>query len=123
MDALELLSDLRNRGIQVYREGEELIVRPRSLLSDQDREAIRQSKSELLSLLSSLVVPTSPVVVEFVYVEPQPKVTPISPKFPPCRRCGARRFWIADSGKVVCGGRNCGEVCYILASIEYHPIA
>lgn len=67
--------------------------------------------------------PASPVVVELIYVEPQPKVIPVSPEFPPCRKCGARRFWIADSGKVVCSGRGCGEVCYILASIEYHPIS
>lgn len=66
--------------------------------------------------------PASPVAVELVYVEPQPKVTPVSPEFPPCRKCGARRYWITASGKVVCGGRGCGEVCYILGSISYHPI-
>jgi hypothetical protein len=64
---------------------------------------------------------TTPVVVELIYVEPQPKVTPVDPRFPPCRTCGKRRYWITASGKVVCGG--CGEVCYILASIEFHPIA
>jgi hypothetical protein len=71
---------------------------------------------------SEVLAPASPVAVELVYVEPQPKVTPVSPEFPPCRKCGARRYWITDSGKVVCGGRGCGEVCYILAAISYHPI-
>ena len=66
--------------------------------------------------------PASPVAVELIYVEPQPKVTPANPEFPPCRKCGTRRYWITASGKVVCGGRGCGEVCYILASIEYHPV-
>ncbi len=67
--------------------------------------------------------PVSPVAVELIYVEPQPKVTPVDPRFPPCRRCGSRRFWITATGKVVCGRPGCGEVCYILASIEFHPIA
>ncbi len=49
-------------------------------------------------------------------------MTPVNPEFPPCRKCGAKRYWITPSGKVVCGGRGCGEVCYILASIEYHPV-
>jgi len=62
-------------------------------------------------------------VVELTYVEPhQPRemVKPVDPQFPACRKCRSRRFWIAASGKVVCG--NCGEVCYILAKIEFHPI-
>ena len=67
--------------------------------------------------------PVSPVAVELIYVEPQPKVTPADPRFPPCRWCGSRRYWITATGKVVCSRPSCGEVCYILASIEFHPIA
>lgn len=123
MDPLELLSDLKNRGMKVYRKDRKVVVDPGSLLSPEDEDAIRQNKETLLALLPPLATPAAPVAVEVIYVEPGPRVTPVSPEFPPCRKCGARRFWIADSGKVVCGGRGCGEVNYILAHIEFHPIA
>jgi len=89
------------------------------LIAANDSQAVESHAPPLKTVSSA---PASPVAVELIYVEPQPKVTPVSPDFPPCRKCGARRYWITVSGKVVCGGRGCGEVCYILASIEYRPV-
>ena len=120
MDAQELLSDLHSRGFTLVPNGEKIAISPADRLADHDRVALRAYKRDLLRILTG--IPAVPVAVEVIYVEPGPRVAPVSPEFPPCRKCGARRFWIADSGKVVCGGRGCGEVNYILASISFHPI-
>ena len=82
-----------------------------------------RNEDETIPEEGEVLAPASPVAIELIYVEPQPKVTPVDPEFPPCRKCGTRRYWITASGKVECGGRGCGEVCYILASISYHPIS
>lgn len=50
MDAHQLLIDLRARGIRLSPEGN-IAVEPKELLSDADRAAIRQAKSELLQIL------------------------------------------------------------------------
>jgi len=118
--AAQVLDELRGRGIRIERRpAGKLWLTPASAAYPALRELVLACKDELLALLS----PPAPVVVELIWIEPQPKVTPVSPKFPPCRKCGTRRYWISDSGKVVCGGRGCGEVNFLLASIEYHPIA
>lgn len=52
MDAYALLSELRSRGIALIPRGENLMAEPASLLSETDRVAIRQSKSDLLRILS-----------------------------------------------------------------------
>jgi hypothetical protein len=59
MDAHTLLSKLRNRGIRLIPDGEKLTAEPASRLSDADRAAIRQSKPDLLRILSKSVE-TSP---------------------------------------------------------------
>jgi len=49
-------------------------------------------------------------------------VKPQNPEFPPCPMLG-RRYWIAPSGKVVCGSKKCaGAVRFLLKSIEFHPV-
>jgi len=120
MDAHALLSDFRGRGIALVPNGDKITVSPADRLTDDDRAVLRAYKRDLLRILTE--THPAPAAVEVIYVEPGPRVTPVSPEFPPCRKCGARRFWITDSGKVVCGGRGCGETCYILASISYHAI-
>ena len=51
MNAVELLTDLAERGIQATGEGEHLRVRPRSALTPELIEEIRAHKAELLALL------------------------------------------------------------------------
>jgi len=58
--------------------------------------------------------------VELIFIEPRDLVAPVDPKFPPCPSCGCARYWIASSGKVICG--VCGETRFILASISYHAV-
>jgi hypothetical protein len=52
MDAHVLLADLHNRGIRLIPDGEKLWAEPAEQLSEADRNAIRQSKAELMSILS-----------------------------------------------------------------------
>jgi hypothetical protein len=51
MDAQALISNLAARGIALIPDGSSLIARPRERLTDADREAIRQRKAGLLTLL------------------------------------------------------------------------
>lgn len=60
MDAHTLLSNLRNRGIRLTGDGEKLTAEPASRLSDSDRAAIRQSKSDLLRILSKNAATSPP---------------------------------------------------------------
>ena len=51
MIAVDLLADLRARGFVVAAEGSNLSVGPRRMLTDADRQAIRERKPELLAIL------------------------------------------------------------------------
>ncbi len=50
LPALQILWRLEERGVRVQRDGDDLLVGPRSLVTDEDREAIRQWKRHLLVL-------------------------------------------------------------------------
>ncbi len=120
MDAHMLLSDFRSRGIVLIPNGEKLTAEPASRLSDADRAAIRQSKAELLRILSqSIEMPDRVIVATFGDVA-RVHEQPINPAFPPCPDCKTARYWITPSGKVVCS--KCGEVCFLLTSITYHAV-
>jgi hypothetical protein len=79
------------------------------------------------------VVSTPPSVVEATFrsaaewIEPPhvvmgAKVAPLDPAFPPCPKCGTRRYWILR-GKVLCGSRRCySAVRFILTRIEYQSV-
>jgi hypothetical protein len=58
--------------------------------------------------------------VELAYPEQGPAVRPLNPEFPPCPECRIARYWIAPTGKVVCGA--CGQTRFILTAIEYHAL-
>ena len=51
MTAAELLTTLRRRGLTLAAHGDALIVRPRDLLTDELRAAIRTHKRDLLAEL------------------------------------------------------------------------
>ena len=51
LEALQLLWQLENRGLNLEQEGDQLAVFPRSLLTDDDRAHIRQHRDELLQLV------------------------------------------------------------------------
>jgi hypothetical protein len=53
MGARDLLADLARVGLCVSADGDRLIVRPASKLTDDLRAALRQSKPELLAILAS----------------------------------------------------------------------
>lgn len=52
MGARELLYELRAAGIGVVVEGDKLVVRPASRLTDSYRAALRAAKSDVIALLS-----------------------------------------------------------------------
>lgn len=52
MTALALLDTLTRRGVRLLPDGDGLVIRPASRLTDADRAAIREHKTELLRLLS-----------------------------------------------------------------------
>lgn len=54
MTAIELLSDLRSRGVQIEAKGDRLrIDAPRGVLDRETRKKLAECKSELLTLLNS----------------------------------------------------------------------
>lgn len=52
MGARNLLADLTGAGMSITAEGDRLVIRPASMLTDNMRAALRQAKPELLALLS-----------------------------------------------------------------------
>jgi hypothetical protein len=52
MNVQALLEDLTSRGVQLTPDGDGLVVRPASKLTDSDRQAIRTHKPELLAVLN-----------------------------------------------------------------------
>jgi virulence-associated protein VagC len=52
MGARELLADLTGAGLTVTPEGDRLVIRPASRLTDELRAAVREAKPELLRLLT-----------------------------------------------------------------------
>ncbi len=52
MGARDLLAELTGAGFTVAADGERLVIRPASLLTDDMRAALRASKPDLLALLS-----------------------------------------------------------------------
>lgn len=46
-----LVLDLQERGLSFERDGDDIVVRPKALLTDQDREALRRWKRHVLVLL------------------------------------------------------------------------
>jgi ribosomal protein S27AE len=62
-------------------------------------------------------------VIEATFSEKSARVReqdPIRPVFPQCAECGIARYWIAPSGKVVCG--KCGHTRFLLTNIVYHVV-
>lgn len=51
LDALTLLWDLEARHCTIRLNGEQLLIGPRTILTDDDRAAIRQHKPELVHLV------------------------------------------------------------------------
>ncbi|MES2101673.1 MAG: hypothetical protein V4569_17745 [Pseudomonadota bacterium] len=51
---MDLLQSLRTRGLSIRIDGQNLIVNPRDLLTDELRDAIRADKAELLRLPDAL---------------------------------------------------------------------
>lgn len=51
IEPLQLALDLEQRGCSIERVGDDLFVRPRSLLTDADRDALRRWRWHMLALL------------------------------------------------------------------------
>lgn len=120
MDAYVLLSNFRTRGITLIPNGEKLTAEPASRLSDADRAAIRESKRDLLRLLSQSEAPEPVIEATFRAAKATIAEQLINPEFPGCPECKMARYWIAPSGKVVCG--KCGQTRFLLTSITYHVV-
>jgi ribosomal protein L37AE/L43A len=69
---------------------------------------------------SKVVEATFRPTVELVYPQPGPAIRPTKPEFPRCPECDVARYWIAPTGKVICG--SCGKVRLIITAIEYHSV-
>jgi hypothetical protein len=54
MDAHPLLGRLRREGFTLTRNGDKIMVAPRSRLTDELREAIRQHRAEILAALATM---------------------------------------------------------------------
>jgi len=52
VDAVRLLCQLEIRGLNVRRDGDDLVVGPRQHLTDADRAAIRRHRDHLLALVT-----------------------------------------------------------------------
>ena len=63
MGSRDLLDDLTDAGFSIKADGENLVIRPASKLTDDIREALRTAKPELMRLLSAAAAPVPPVMV------------------------------------------------------------
>ena len=63
MGSRDLLDDLTDAGFSIKANGENLVIRPASKLTDDIREALRTAKPELMRLLSAAAAPVPPVMV------------------------------------------------------------
>jgi hypothetical protein len=120
MDVYTLLADLRERGIVLLTDGEKLMVEPASRLSDADRAAIRQSKSDLLRILLEKKAPGHVIEAIFSVVTTTSRDEAVNREFPACADCKIARYWICPDGKVVCG--KCGTVRFQLTNIAYQAV-
>ena len=64
--------------------------------------------------------PTRIIEATFLPANANDPERPINPEFPVCPDCKMARYWIAPSGKVVCG--KCGQTRFLLTSIAYHVV-
>ena len=62
MGARELLADLAGAGLSIILDGDRLVIRPASRLTDDMRSALREAKSELLMLLAHNNAPSTPTL-------------------------------------------------------------
>jgi pyochelin synthetase len=53
MNAPALLDKLRSRGVEVFTDGHRVGVRPAGALTDDEREALRRHKADVLALLTA----------------------------------------------------------------------
>ncbi len=69
--------------------------------------------------VGSLIEATFRPTMELATPEPR-KTATTNRCFPECPGCHKTRYWIGTSGKVICS--SCGDVRFVMASIEYHPV-
>ncbi|SRR5579884_560169 len=104
-DIDSLLAGFARRGIRLIPSPPHVIVEPASLLTDQDRQAIRQRKAELLAALTR-EVPVESAACDACRgfhaaghrAAAMPPVLPVGP----CRSCGGVEYWFSIHGAVVC---------------------
>lgn len=79
---LAVLDELKAIGVEIFPQGENLIIRPASKVPPEMKERLRAHKAEVLAALSS------------------PRRDP--PPNAPCYACGSRTFWRSIHGAVIC---------------------
>jgi hypothetical protein len=57
VEPVKLLLDLERRGFHLTRDGSDIVIQPFSLLTDEDRDALRRWKPHALALLAYVEVP------------------------------------------------------------------
>ncbi|HVC35367.1 MAG TPA: hypothetical protein VNL16_17785 [Chloroflexota bacterium] len=82
MTALDLLADLRSRGIELQTDGDQLRYRPADALTEADRALLAGHKAELLLLLAAESV--------------SPTRRHLDGPTPPCPKCGGPTHDAAD---------------------------
>src|SRR5574337_1514264 len=77
MGARDLLADLAGSGFSIAAEGDKLVIRPWSKLTDDMRSALREAKPELLALLAPPERPQklTPAELDLAHAEPWPEAT------------------------------------------------
>ncbi len=136
--AAEILSLFDSLGVTIrINERGDLAVRPADRVTPDMARRVKAVEPDMRRLLlerdaemrkppsahepnSGLIEAYFRPTVELVWPQPRDKVVPADPKFPACPDCHVARYWISHTGKVVCG--KCGQVRFILAAIEYHPV-
>ena len=119
MDAHQLLNGFQARGIRLIREGGNLAVEPAERLSDADRVAIQQAKSELLRILA----PEPDRIIEATLAPASEPPPYRAIEFPPCPVCGSVRYWLASGGRVLCGTKRCASALrFQLVALQFHAV-
>jgi hypothetical protein len=79
---LAILDELKALGVEVFPQGENLVIRPASKVPPEMKDRLRAHKVEVLAALST------------------PRRNP--PPGKPCHACGSRTFWRSVYGVVIC---------------------
>ena len=103
---VELVAQLRARGVTLEPDGPTLVIRPASAVRPEEITALRQHKADVLALLRAVDLPSARVALSS-YAHPWPDaIERLGPRrvdaFAPCEGSCGRWSWVRYGAAVLC---------------------